>query len=254
MDRIPLRWHVGQPNFGDDYNPFLFENILDFPVRFEVSSAPHLLCAGSILERSTSSSIICGSGFIFPDSQIPDFHKVISVRGEYSASRLGVGSALIGDPFVIMSLYCSEIKPEKTRDITYIPHVNFFVRRGRSNLKVPEHVCVLDLGAEFDHVLETIASSKLIVSESLHGLVLADAFGVPNIWIAPSSDMLGGEYKFRDYYSSTSSPKKSVVASPLVFEQPHLYEPHVSEYKYSKSEYAAEMKRLVNEVLYEREG
>ncbi len=50
-------------------------------------------------------------------------------------------------------------------------------------------------------VLRQIASCEVVLSSSLHGLVAADALGVPNAWIQPSDRLAGNDYKFRDYYS-----------------------------------------------------
>jgi hypothetical protein len=39
-----------------------------------------------------------------------------------------------------------------------------------------------------------------VLSSSLHGLIAADALGVPNAWIGLSDALRGGDFKFRDYY------------------------------------------------------
>jgi pyruvyltransferase len=40
----------------------------------------------------------------------------------------------------------------------------------------------------------------MIASSSLHGLILADAYGIPNVWMCLNKDTGGGEFKFKDYY------------------------------------------------------
>jgi hypothetical protein len=40
-----------------------------------------------------------------------------------------------------------------------------------------------------------------VISSSLHGLIVADSLGIPNVWLRLSPDVLGGDYKFKDYYS-----------------------------------------------------
>lgn len=44
-------------------------------------------------------------------------------------------------------------------------------------------------------------SCKCILSSSLHGLIFADALGIPNRRIVLSDEIIGGDLKFDDYYS-----------------------------------------------------
>lgn len=48
-------------------------------------------------------------------------------------------------------------------------------------------------------VCHQIASCARILSSSLHGLIMADAYGVPNRWIAPGKQ---GWMKYHDYAAS----------------------------------------------------
>lgn len=50
-------------------------------------------------------------------------------------------------------------------------------------------------------VLRQIAACEFIVSSSLHGLVIADAYGVPNVRVRLSLGLID-ELKFDDYYSA----------------------------------------------------
>jgi pyruvyltransferase len=53
---------------------------------------------------------------------------------------------------------------------------------------------------------------KIVLSSSLHGLVLADSFQIPNKRIVLSNNIIGGDFKFKDYYSGIDNeyriPKK----------------------------------------------
>lgn len=45
----------------------------------------------------------------------------------------------------------------------------------------------------------------------MHGLILSDAYNIPNQRIILSDNIIGGNFKFRDYYSTTSEPDSEGV-------------------------------------------
>jgi hypothetical protein len=51
--------------------------------------------------------------------------------------------------------------------------------------------------------VDRIVSCDVLVTSSLHGLIAAEAYGVPVVWVQPSGRLRGGEFKFRDYFEGT---------------------------------------------------
>ena len=96
-----------------------------------------------------------------------------------------------------------------TDQICVIPHLrdeqshflNYVIK------KHPEIIKVISVAKATEKVADEINSCKLVLSSSLHGLIVADSFGVPNMHLVLSDNLLspnhlrGGEYKFRDYFS-----------------------------------------------------
>ena len=81
-----------------------------------------------------------------------------------------------------------------------------------------EGACAVDLEIvnpatrEHHAVARAIAQSRLVFSSSLHGLILADAFGVPNIWVNPNGIHRWPYWKFIDYFLSVGRPVRKPVS------------------------------------------
>ena len=56
------------------------------------------------------------------------------------------------------------------------------------------------LTTDYQAFIDELAASSLVISSSLHGIILAESYGIPAIWLsAPSVD----GFKFQDWYHST---------------------------------------------------
>jgi pyruvyltransferase len=207
---IGFRWHVGRPNFGDDLNPFLWRALLGRGVRLVRRTQPHVLGMGSILEQATERSLVAGSGFLRPPA--PGLRldgNVLAVRGELSAASLG-RPVLLGDPAVLLAMLFPRSR-RPTTGLGVVPHVS---EVEECLAKAPPGVKVIDVRRSPVEVVRRIADCERIVSRSLHGLIVADAYEVPNVWLAPTSGMAGGEFKFHDYYSTTDRHPVPEVIEP----------------------------------------
>ena len=45
----------------------------------------------------------------------------------------------------------------------------------------------------------------------LHGIVVAEAFHIPAVWVSLGDKILGGSFKFNDYYLGTGRPTRGPV-------------------------------------------
>lgn len=235
-ERVPLWWHIGRPNFGDDLNPLLFEFAIGAGCRFETDrNAAHILGMGSILEKASASSIICGSGFLNPPLRpVPVAGKVLAVRGQLSRSALDTDDdVVLGDPAVLVSEMFTTIEP-KTYRFGLIPHVRSVARWRQRNGK---QIRLIDPAASPFDVVRDIARCEVVLSQSLHGLIVADALNIPNVWIAPSAEMVGGRFKFDDYFSTIGSPKDMLPESSELFTEPWRFDTSIGHFRYSKTQY-----------------
>lgn len=240
----PLFWHVGVPNFGDDINAFLFEALCGVRVRFAADrSRPHFLGMGSILAKATQSSVVLGAGLLTPGPR-PRPLGAVSVRGELSRRHLDLaGDIPLGDPMVLVNLL---MRPDGGDDTGFVPHVSALP--GLRGL-VPANIRLIDVRRPPCEVVRQIGRCRLVFSQSLHGLIVADAFEIPNIWVAPNGHMVGGDFKFRDYFSTLDAPKQSHALSPDLFDDAARGAASVGRFTGSKPEYRAILRAALERGL-----
>ncbi|MEE1617829.1 polysaccharide pyruvyl transferase family protein [Brachybacterium sp. J153] len=179
--------------------------------------------------RTEAPLAVLGSGLMYPqvDLQEVPYLKFYGVRGLYTRScisRTDDFSIGIGDPGLLVADLFARYSGGGTTQLGVIPHVGFQSDRGILD-RIKEarangiDVRVLDIGTDdFAGFLDAMRDCRYILSQSLHGLIFADALGIPNIWW---NDRLlnsrGGRFKFYDYFSSVDrTPRLQLnAASPL---------------------------------------
>lgn len=72
----------------------------------------------------------------------------------------------------------------------------------------------IDVGRDPLDVITQIASCDFIFSGSLHGLIIADSFAIPNRWLTLDPEPFGGRWKFDDYYSVFDLELKPTYVRP----------------------------------------
>ena len=212
-------------NWGDDINIGMLEEISDLKVLVMNRSRvfTHLpvktySCIGSILGECFGKNLeIWGSGFRSDKSRIHVLpRKVHSVRGPLTRQALirqGIDCPEVyGDPALLVSKY---YRPKPGRKYKYgiIPHYadekNPLVR---AIISRPD-VLVISM-ADYKHwhdIPDAVCSCEMIVSSSLHGLIVADSYGIPNMWVRFSDNIAGGNFKYLDYFASVGREVQAPV-------------------------------------------
>jgi pyruvyltransferase len=215
LKSVKLNWHRSV-NFGDQLNPYIVKkawNLNSYKVE-ENCSDNHLMMLGSILNEANSKTLVMGAGFVYPDREYKGNPKFISVRGKLTLGVLknrGVdcSNIKIGDPAILIpKFYQPKIKDDKYR-IGIIPHIIDF-EFAESIFSAFTDCKIIDLRiknreteeSEIERIIDDICSCETIVSSSLHGLIVAHAYGVPGTWCELSNNVIGEGFKFNDYLSS----------------------------------------------------
>jgi len=202
-------------NFGDALNVFFVQYLGEKKVlhsRYLLFKKPKkvVYVIGSILQWAKTNSSIWGSGFISEDEKLDAENlEIFAVRGELSKSKLkeigyDTNRISMGDPALLMPYIYKPII-EKKYKVGIIPH---YVDNNISWVKKQElydgHFKVLDIlcGSDVKGFIDEVLSCDVIISSSLHGLIIADAYNIPSVWVKFSDKLQGGNFKFNDYYSS----------------------------------------------------
>lgn len=221
-------------NFGDDLNPWLWPKVFNGNISEHDDS--YLLGIGSILHSqnkdlkpiSDKKKIVFGTGVRpannYSELKIDDTWDIRFLRGPYSVRAFGNQHEYITDAaYVVRQLdFFSELmKTEKKYEISIMPYfhsVEYFDWEQISK----------DLGYHYispysekgvEHTLKEIAASKYIVSEAMHGAILADVLRVPWIrFVLTTPHTEGGrvsDFKWNDWLNSIDIYKTDVVYTPL---------------------------------------
>lgn len=205
-------------NWGDDINVYFWEYITDCNVVVVNQSLFHRIVhiknyslIGSIVgwfgNRRTE---IWGSGAISAQTNVrikPD--KIHSVRGPLTREilvNLGIECPkCYGDPALLLAKYYTPKPLLKKYRLGLIPHyvdidnpiIRNFVEHSNDTLLIN-----LKEYESWTDVIDKLASCELVVSSSLHGLIVSDSYRIPNIWVSYSDKICGGAFKFLDYFGS----------------------------------------------------
>lgn len=153
---------------------------------------------------------VWGTGFINYDDCKGHFFKrdmvFHAVRGELSrrAVERMTGKSLdipTGDAGILASHLFNE-RQEKRYSVGIIPHICDIDDPSVAALaRSYEDSVIINLRDEPVEVLRQIDRCEVILSSSLHGLIAADSFHIPNKHIVFSDRPKGDGFKFDDYYS-----------------------------------------------------
>lgn len=200
-------------NFGDCLVPYLLERTTTEKFRWIVPNKnrtlrvfkkkKHFMIIGSILRRATEHSIIWGAGIMFPNSTVPKAEFRL-VRGPLTRQRLlNLGYKVpekYGDPALLISLF-KYPKADKNFKVGIVPHYLDYAEVIEIYSKNSEIKVINLLTNNPQNVIDEMMDCELLLSSSLHGIIVGHALKIPTLWMK-ISDKLGDDIKFHDYYGS----------------------------------------------------
>lgn len=191
-------------NFGDLLGPLVVSALSE---RESLSWPPptpgRLFSVGSVLHLARNGDVVWGSGVngkVDPAEHRFSQLDVRATRGPRTRTFLearGIDAPTVfGDPALLLPQLFPALREwsgSKTRAVTAVPNLNEW-HLWRS---VPG---VLNPRANVWHCLRTIAGSERVVASSLHGVVVAEALGIPATLVMSTIE---NPLKYHDYFEGT---------------------------------------------------
>jgi pyruvyltransferase len=208
---IPTFWYLSN-NFGDAVNHYLVLKISGkMPVYVEPNTPEKkVMVTGSILNNEVNNAIVWGCGIANENDKIP-LHDIRAVRGRLLWNKLkylayDIQKIAIGDPCLLLPLYYKP-KTKKQYNIGIIPHYietkDFFDKINMTREQLEDSgILVIDVNNQIETFIQQVVSCETILSSSLHGLICADAYGIPSTYIKITDKVLGDGFKFIDWFSN----------------------------------------------------
>lgn len=252
-------------NVGDMFNVTLMNY---FGLRFikaRVSTA-NIFQIGSVLEFlfesknniskiKTKKCVILGSGFIEEPVKNEILIKqveILALRGEYTKRILermlnNKIDCLLADPGVMASYIFPYSANEKKYKVGIIPHYCDKNEKFLENIKLTKYsYCIIDVELSPKKLFKRINQCECIISSSLHGLIFADSYNIPNRQIIISDKITGGLFKFKDYYSAYDLNLPTPIDIRQNFIDDKLIDKIIKEYVFKNDKIKEQQKNLLN--------
>lgn len=193
-------------NFGDALTPYLIEKMSGKAAVYTRPSRDVIvyMATGSMLDDDITNTIVWGCGIAWAHDIIREPKEFRAVRGPISRRRViecGLKCPdVVGDPALLMpSLY----NPQRTQEykIGVIPHY-IDLPKAVKHYGNQSDTLVINILDPIEKVIDQVVNCDKILSSSLHGLVVAQAYQKPNRWVQFSDDVIGDGTKFYDFMLS----------------------------------------------------
>lgn len=187
-------------NFGDELGAIILTK-LGYKVRRVALAKADVILTGTMVdsaETKNPTATLIGTGSGHAHESDHNFN-VLAARGQLTASNLGVQVPL-GD----LGLLASRIWPKQPTkyNVGIVRHYVDTDDYGFGDV-------IIDASAPAEQVIKQISACRVILSSSLHGLIVADSYGIPNMRIA-RDDVITGNYKWMDYKTAFVKPLNEI--------------------------------------------
>jgi pyruvyltransferase len=218
-DLFVWRPATGKINFGDFLSRVIVELMLateGCTLGDETHQAFQMLAIGSVLHFASDGAVVWGSGVngkIAAEKHTFKRLDVRAVRGpltrEFLANRGIAAPEVYGDPGLLLPrLAPNRFKRVQGEGPGFVPNLNDLAHLDRNSIDGVPVISPLD---SWNRCVGAILRRDLILASSLHGLIIAEAYGIPARYVRLSEEE--NLFKYRDYYAGTGRSNFSYARS-----------------------------------------
>lgn len=207
-------------NFGDDLNAWLWPELLP-GVWDDGSDGITFVGVGTILNTlvpQTRLKIVLGSGVGYsplPSNLHDGSWSVLGLRGPLSARAAGLSpDAVITDGAILLGTIDGLVKPEGARsgNVVFIPHVSSTETGAWEAVCAALGITYVDPRWDFHKVFALIGNARLVITEAMHGAIVADTLRVPFVPLVSSREI--SSFKWMDWTLSMGLPYRPIRLPP----------------------------------------
>jgi pyruvyltransferase len=198
---MAITWYGwrGRVNWGDLLTPLLLKHFCELESTWAPAEEAELAAVGSIIEHlpDNFAGTILGSGKLHEESRLPVGRgRILALRGPLTAHGVR-GDFCLGD----LGLLAHELVriDTKKHKLCLVPHWSDSKLATRPEFTRYNPVVVNPRGDPLE-AIRLIGESCKVVTSSLHGMIVADAFHIPRrLEFAPRLAAEGSVFKFKDH-------------------------------------------------------
>lgn len=205
-------WWVGENhpclsygNFGDLLTKLIVEQLVKDEIEHSVDDGK-FVTLGSVMNIVTPNDTVWGTGVNGKalDHRIQKNDNIYNVRGPLSKKWLNergveVKDDLFFDPGILISKYYPKQEESDKQVVGLVAHYSNYDKLRK--MKRDESISLINPDDDSINVLNQISKCHFVISSSLHGIVVAESYGIPSAYLKFST--IEPDFKFIDYYNGT---------------------------------------------------
>lgn len=218
---IRLYWWLPRDiggNYGDSLSPWIVSRVFGVPVIHSSVNDADMVAVGSVLPflPADFAGIVWGSGTMMQYQPPTPNADIRLLRGPVSEAVLQLEKSVpLGDPALLMPRFFDP--PGKRYKLGIMPHHSKISRIAALELAEAlggSEVLYIDPSLPVEVVTLNIATCEALITESLHGVIVADAYGVANCRAHFAGGFASSDLKFLDYFTLVGRSPRTLRVSP----------------------------------------